>query len=326
MGKSQRIKAEPDDQIVIDEGDDRDDIIIDQLPETPPESEVKKPADDKAAAKEPEDAVAELKSQIERSNAERAALVERAEKAERAAQESAGHASTSVEGQIVARKAANDAAISEAQANLDSFKRQLREAKSSGDVDAEVDLQDQLNDARLKLNAANWEKGNFEKWETGYRENQKKAATAPKQATQDQQFTPEENEWIAKHPKFNSDPDYQAIAAAAASRALQDGCDRKGKAYFERIERALAKAGYDDVPAPAEKNKDPLSSAAPPSRDGNVGASRGGVVSPGTKYPYVPSGFRIPGAWVSAAQDQGMDPRKYANYMLEAEAKGELKK
>ena len=90
----------------------------------------------------------------------------------------------------------------------------------------------------------------------------------------EQQYTPEEQAWIAAHPRFLNDKAYTDVIAAAARKALADGAVRGSPAYFRYIDDAHTE--YDGGTNLNDRRTPASSTGAPPSRGngGHGGASK----------------------------------------------------
>ena len=270
--------------------------------------------DTASAGPTPEETAAELKKQLADANARADREAQGRKDAEAVAATASTKAGTAVQSQLVVQERAIDGRIALAKTNLDSIKQQLKQAKASGDSDAEVELSDELTNARYELNNATWEKQQFGKYK-------EEIAKQPIPATTVQSpYTAKEQSWISEHPEFSTNKKFARLAKMSAQEALDEGHKQDSPGYFKYIEDVLRENNL------LSSENEPLSGAgttttsvaAAPSRTGN-GATA--PVGKNAKYPYIPSGFRIPADWVEAATNQGFDdPREYANDRLKIEA------
>jgi hypothetical protein len=288
--------------------DDNDGILVE-------DGEGQLVVEDKKPSAE-EEAIA-LREQLKKAREETQAESARANEAEKMAGNASAQAKDAFQQQIVTRDSEIDAKVAGAKTALDSVKHQLKQARASGDTDAEVELTDAMTDARYALNAAEWEKKNFSTW----KENQKKIAVQQPAAEPASPYTAKELAWIKDNPEFNTNKKFARLAKFAAEEARQEGLKQDSPAYFNYIESALQEHGLLSEAA------EPLSGAGTNVRTSVAAApQRNGGQSPtvgaNKKYPSIPSGFRIPADWVQASEDQGFeDPREYANIRLEEEAR-----
>jgi hypothetical protein len=266
-----------------------------------------------------EEVAADLKKQLDESNAKLAKERGAREAAETRANKSTGDANNSRQAQIAAQEQGIKDRVGAATTKLESIKQQLKQAKANQDNDAEVELSDAMAEARFELNSAKWEEGQFSKWKEGQKNVRPAAAeqnTSP--------YTPAEQEWIDDHPEFYTDKKFARLTKVLAAEALEEGHKQDSRAFFTYVEQGLRDEGFltkeptsgaGDAPA----RKTTTSTGAPPNRTGNGSAP---IVRTNAKYPFIPKGFRIPADWVQSATDQGFDdPLEYANMRLEDEAK-----
>ena len=159
-----------------------------------------------------------------------------------AAEKTASEANTKVVSSqndaIKAQKSAIENAVQIATSNVNVIKTELKDAMESGDLAKQVDLQEKLADARWSLNNASHQQKQFATWE----EQQK---NAPKQVDQKPQYTKSEMEWIAAHPRFESDDEYYGVVAGADAAARRKGIVPDTKAYYEYVETALKRSGME---------------------------------------------------------------------------------
>lgn len=266
-----------------------------------------------------EETIAKLQKQVADSDAraEREAAA-RKEAEDRALSANAG-AATAAQAQVATHEQAIKSKIAAATTNLESIKSQLKQAKATGDSDAEVELQDALTNARYELNTAVWDEKNFANWKA----NQDKIVKQQNSVSKSP-YTAKEQAWIDSHPEFATDKKFARTAKMAAQEALDEGHSQDSKAYFTYIENTMREHGFltdDEGPlSGAGKNTNAASVAAAPDRTGNRPDQI--VINKNSKYPYVQKGFRIPSDWVQAAKDQEFDDvLEYANMRLEDEAK-----
>lgn len=142
--------------------------------------------------------------------------------------------------EIKAHEIALGNAIEVATGNISHIKRELKEAMEGGDLEKQVDLQEKLSDARWKYNNAEQSKKQFDTW----KEQQEATAKQPKQE-QKPQYTASEQAWIDAHPLFETDDDYYGVVAGADASARRKGIKPDTKAYYEYVETALKRSGFE---------------------------------------------------------------------------------
>lgn len=300
-------------QKIIEDDANKADLGVDETVDagTPPPPEKTGPT--------PEEVASDLRKQLE--DATKTLSEERTlrEQAEARVGKERNNAHSAQVAQIASVETAVANKISAAKTNLASIKQQMKLAKANGDSDAEVDLAEELANARFVLNNAEWEKNNFENWKIA-REQQPKEAPVQENKSP---YTRAEQDWIARHPEFNKNKRFSTLSKTAAQEARDAGHAQDSKAYFNAIESTLKEFGFlggeTDPTSGADDPPPSTFTATPPNRSGN-GATppqRG----PDPKYPFLPKNFTIPKEWVQAAADQEFDdPREYANLRLEQEA------
>jgi hypothetical protein len=257
----------------------------------------KKPAEKTGPT--PEETIESLKAQIAEKDRLVASERERAEKAVAERSTEANRATTAIEDAWKSREASIENAITAAKADLATIKQQLKQARSTGDIDAEIDLEEKLAASRYDLNASEWEKKNLAAQKVE-REKMQKIQTAERQVPG---FSAKTQDWIAKHPRFNTDDEYQAAAYASHNIAIKKGYTPESDAYFEFVNGRLAKQfpdNEDDPPPPPTQQKQ--STAAPPSRSSNTNARAGANGKT----------VRLSAEQLEAAEFMGMTPAEYA--------------
>lgn len=246
----------------------------------------------------------ELASARRTADQERRAAAEARDQAARIARDRRGDQRAAVEGSLRA-----------AEAQLESARAQYRQARETGDTDAELEAQSSLAEAT-------------------YAKKQAEAYLAQNPAGQDQGYVPTPNNgtggrtlssaaqaWVDRNPRFNSDPQFRTHAMAAHQSAIDDGITTDSPAYFRFIDDSLKRAFPDHG---GERGRgDDMSerfNGAPPNRGGSGGGSGNTV-----KTPFGPvqvhrrangtMGVRIPQDrmedWNEAARICGMSLKDY---------------
>lgn len=244
----------------------------------------------------PEETVEQLKAQIAEKDSEVLRERARAEAAEKESKEAYSKTKTAETDAVTTRESAYKLAIEKTQGDLDSAKRELKEALAGGDTDAVVMAQESLADAKYNLNRINDEKKSFEKW----KENQSKIVQKEESA-----YSPKAQEWIDAHPQFNTNKRYQAIALAAHEETKDLGYRMDSKAYFDHIEKALEEMGFGETStrqAEPRKQASASSVAAPASHETAETVKRGRTRT-------------LTAAQLEAAEICGMTPGEYAQQL-----------
>jgi hypothetical protein len=168
---------------------------------------------------------------------------------------------------VTERKAALQAELDAAKTARDMAQQAYRVAREAGDIDAELNAQELLTgaignirDVERQLSAAP-EAPQVDRHE------------APRPAPQPHVMSKASRDWIAAHPRFDSDPVYRQATVAAHMQAVQQGVPVDSPEYFQHIEGRLA-VMFDEPTTTRPRQTDrPL--AAPPSRgDQSAAATR----------------------------------------------------
>lgn len=230
---------------------------------------------------------------------------------------------SAVEDAYKARETSLETSILASKSDLDSIKRQLKEAREKGDIDAEIDLEEKLADTRYNFNALNWQKSNIAD-EKKRREDAIK--NAPVQSQQgSQKYSPKAQAWINEHPRFNNDDDYQATVFSSHDLAVKRGMVADSQAYFDFIDQRLDRLYPSDgdggqpnqeqtQPQRQQPRQQTTSVAAPPSRTQSSQRM-------GTNGRQV----RLTADQLEAAEFMGLTPQEYAKELMEMDKeKGRL--
>lgn len=253
------------------------------------------------------------------------------DKARRLAAENASSAAQQQEARIRSDVTAADSAVATA--------RQLyRAARESGDIDKETEAQVALSTATAEQNRAKDTQRRFDEWKA---KQPKPGTEVPKPAARQsapQQDGPsaEARQWLANHPLYFADKDYQATALAAHEGAIATlGTAAEGsKAYVDYIEGQMVKAyganhGQINRSKSVSQPQRRQSSTAAPSRDGGGGNGGDGSFTyrnPGdgselrlisgvdrtTGKPFETVQGKIPADWREAAKINRMGDVAYA--------------
>lgn len=139
----------------------------------------------------------------------------------------------------------------------------LKEAKESGDVDAELVLTEQLGEVNQQLKELN-----------------KAPETPPatKAAPVEEKLDPVTEAWMGRNAWFNEDPALRGMALGLAQAIKADPATSKltGEAFYSMLDERLA--GY----LPSRRN-------APPKVEGSRGAGSGGEEGGGKSYNALPA-------------------------------------
>lgn len=300
MAKKQEVQVElelEDDKKAKDTNGEAEVIVSDSEPE-------KKVAEESDTDKK----IKELQEQIEKERADRKSASERADRLEKEkteatakAEKAEGRAASSQKESIINALAASEEA-------LVVHRAAYKAALESSDSQAVVDAQEKLAEAKYLNSELKKNKIGFEQWE----KQQEEIAKQPKNT-----MTQETQSWIDRNPRFNTDQEFKTEATSAHYAAINRGIRADSPAYFEFIDKRIAKVlgstenQEDEVVVEPKKTAKEPSYSAPPNRGG--GGDR--ETSPNGKKQY-----RLTAEQAEAADFMNMTTVQYAEY-LEAEKK-----
>jgi len=254
-----------------------------------------------------EDAIANLRAQLDAEKARAAAAEQRAQHAATQAHT----AETEVEQTNLQLVNSAIEQVKQFQANL---KANLKAAIANGDVDAQADIYEAMGNASAKM--MQLESGKQAMETAPKREPPRSAPPDPVEAIASQ-LSPRSAAWVRAHPEFATDPRKFQKMLAAHNLAVNDDIAPDTDEYFSAIEDTLKVRPH--VAAPAEEPMEVAAqvvqrrsspAAAPVSRTVNGTAPRPGVV-------------RLSREQREAAADMGMTAEDYAKnlYALQKEGK-----
>jgi hypothetical protein len=180
-------------------------------------------------------------------------------------------------GRAQATGAAVANAVEAATAAITGAESKARAARESGDLDEEMKAMRELASAQGRLDRATEAQSALERGDptSGAGNMDQPEPATPNgvsQATQN---------WIARHPRFNSDRDYKATMLAVHADLITDGIQADSPAYFRALD---AKAAELEGGRQEQRTTDMSDrqrgnfSGAPPNRGGGGGGSSGNVV------------------------------------------------
>ena len=297
------------------------------------EIEVKK-ADESSDERSPEQKlIDELKGSLE-SATRRAEAAEATASSERAQKEVArSEVKTAAQRQIETQEAALISSINGTKSAFEAAQREWDEAYDAGDKAKLRAAQEKLNDAQMAMRGAEFEKGRFDKWKEANKNAPVETAREPsytiKSATGDDFTLPQAGkDWVNKHSKFTTDPEYAEEVVAANAKAMTRRIKAWSPEHFEFIENHLKKVGLEDSDEVAPPKKETATSkkaekqstAAPPG--GSTGSNSGGS----KKQTITLTSEQRRAAQIVFPDEYKKDPAaaeaKYAKYQLEMKNKG----
>lgn len=311
----------PEEEAALDAAAKGDDAKVEVEPAAEPVKKQAPTVTKKDDAPKPEEEIETLKKRLADSEAKTSA----AEKARDEALQSRVKKLDDVEADEATRIQAADEKVASdielATRDVKDLNKELREAKENGDVDKELEVNDKLLDAKIKLKGLEGAKGNYEKWKDGRKDfwtAERKKAEKKAQSTSEVDFnpdvyTPKALGWIDKHPEFKTNKDFNAKAIRAHHAAVGEGIAEDSDAYFDFLDKRLGFAEADEasedeaqaeaatvVVQPTPK-KAKLQTQLPPSRTATTQVRPEGTRTVKKLTP----------AEVEAAEISGMSPEEY---------------
>lgn len=206
-----------------------------------------------------------------------------------------------VEAQLQAQADENEFATfkSTTEAKLADLRAQRKQAIEEGNTDRQVELDEEITDLRTDLKVR--ERENTRAKEQ-LKEAQKRRAASPIVATR-------ANQWMRKHPRFNTDPEFQAAVRGLDQAVKAAGFDPETDEYFEELDKRVKKQYPEEYPKVRDKGR-----RRGPSEHRGSGRSEPGVrrtERPG-KFVIKDGKLRVPAAELKRIQANmvryGMNP------------------
>lgn len=306
------VQPELDLEVIVDETNSQKGAVI-TLDHTGKEVKIESTdGSAKAANNQPtaEETIESLKKEVAEAKARESEKQTRISKLEADHQSQVKKVTTAIDDAYKAKEVSIDSSISASKSELDSIKRQLRDAREKGDIDKEIELEEKLADVRYQYNASMWEKNNLTTRKKADEEAAKiTVTTANPDGTR--KFSSREQKWISEHPKYNTDDDYQAFVWSLDAQAKKRGIIPDTDAYYDYLNTRIDKMfgeriteGGQTVTVPA-KTTNTTSTAAPVGRGGSSSNGSG----PNTQVNLSP-------AQLEAAEFMGMTPVEYAQDLI----------
>lgn len=249
----------------------------------------------------PEESIEELKAQIEKANREREELKQRVEAAEATTlttvQQAKLHNATLQEQKLESDEAALQEQIKE-------LRRQKKEARESGDVDAEDEADEKLAEARYNAQQMKGYKEQLKRFkESVQKEPQPRDPDAAWTMDDIKDYSPKAKGWIEQHQEYLTDKSFRERATKAHYLAGIEGIKDDTPEYFAFIEEKLGLSGNGQP-----KQKTTVRPSAPPSRSSSTGN--------GGRFVTLTAAQR------EAAEVCGMTPVEYAKYLEDEKKSG----
>lgn len=217
------------------------------------------------------DELAAIREKLAQTEDERNRERTRADEAQRAAATATGAVQQEIANKFYAQEVAISNALTAAQQEVESAKRELAERSAAGDFAAVADATFKMQQAANRVMQAEQQGAYLKEAKADYTaraEQQQRQADQPR-------VTPRIQQWIDAHPRFRSDAAYRQAAMGADSLARLKGIEVESDAYFTFVEEQLGERQASGGQTPAAPRGS--SAAAPPSR--SVPPAAGGGTS-----------------------------------------------
>ncbi|MGB4781060.1 hypothetical protein, partial [Candidatus Methylomirabilis sp.] len=266
--------------------DDIQELEIKIIPDEEANAEAAQAADEKVIAKKAEistevkdPAVQDLMAQYKELEGRQAETERRRIDAEQEAARHRTEAETAKKQVASSQVDTVTTALNAAKADAEQAKRDIRSAKDAGDIDAEIDAQDRLAQARADERRLDEAKSDLESRAKAPPKREAPQQTDPVEAYIQGRTAPTA-QWLRAHPEFIRDPRKQAKLSAAHYDAEGEGLVADTPAYFDHVEKFLGIGIDKKAPIDAPQVK-PRASApvAPGSSVSNGGSGSGPVVT-----------------------------------------------
>jgi len=235
----------------------------------------------------PEDALKDAQKAIEERDQKLAEANRREAAARSDAAQARDDAARARQGGAVARTQSLKTEHERAKADKEAAKLAIKTARDAGDLDAEIKAQESFNSADFRMNST---KQQLDQLNAGGEMRMEEPETRSQGGGgQRVQISAPAQDWISRHPRFNTDPAYREKLLAADNQAKLDGIIADSPAYFRALDAAhdafvRAEGGNNGGDGGHEMNnrnnggsrRQESSEATPPSRQqgGHGGASR----------------------------------------------------
>jgi len=182
---------------------------------------------------------------------------------------------------------------------LESAKREYREAYDSGDTDKVMDAQEKLTQATLKAEKVK----NFRP--PALQEEETPVQMAPQPVPQ-YRPDPSAQAWQQENPWFGEDEEMTSLALGLHERLKREGVQVSSQEYYRKIDATIRKRFPEKFEEEAEQTERPV-------------ARKSSVVAPATRST-APKRVRLNPSELSLAKKLNLTPEQYAKAKLEMEA------
>ena len=300
-GRKAKAKAKEPEAVVESEVDDDDDgLEIEVVDDTPKADRNRKPSDppEDVTDEELEDYSEKVRKRIQHFSkgyhderrAKEAALRER-EELERLSQqlveENKKLKANVNKNQSALLEQAKKSAVSE----LESAKKQYKDAYEAGDSDGVLAAQESLTNAKIKSDRLN----NFKL--PALQEDETPAKVATESAPEPVQIDERASAWQEANPWFNQDVEMTSYALGLHNKLVNEGVSPQSDDYYEAIDsrmRQLFPENFEDEPEVERKQK-----------------KKSNVVAPATRST-APKKIRLTQTQLTLSKRLGLTPEQYA--------------
>ena len=300
-GRKAKAKAKESEAVVGSEVDDDDDgLEIEVVDDTPKADRNRKPSDppEDVTDEELEDYSEKVRKRIQHFSkgyhderrAKEAALRER-EELERLSQqlveENKKLKANVNKNQSALLEQAKKSAVSE----LESAKKQYKDAYEAGDSDGVLAAQESLTNAKIKSDRLN----NFKL--PALQEDETPVKVATELAPEPVQIDERASAWQKANPWFNQDVEMTSYALGLHNKLVNEGVSPQSDDYYERIDsrmRQLFPENFEDEPEVERKQK-----------------KKSNVVAPATRST-APKKIRLTQTQLTLSKRLGLTPEQYA--------------
>lgn len=264
-------------------GEEAQELEIKIIPEEESNVEAAQKADEKVVAKEEpkvatevkDPALQDLMSQYKELEEREKAAARRASQAE---QEAARHRTAAEDAKKQVANSQLDTittALNAAKSDAEQAKRDIRAAKDAGDVDAEIEAQDRLAQARADERRLDEARADMEvRAKAPPPQRQDAPAVDPVEAYVQGRTKPTAD-WLRAHPDFILDPKKQHKLTAAHYDAEGEGLIPDTAEYFAHVEKFLKISKGEEVTKGAPTEASQVRRESPPVAPGSAVSSGG---------------------------------------------------
>jgi hypothetical protein len=124
---------------------------------------------------------------------------------------------------------------------LADLKAQLKAALEEGNTDKQIELNEKITDLKTDLKVKEIEAQNAEK-----------ALTSAPVVHRGERLA---KQWLRKHPRYGTDPEFQALVKAIDKKVASEGFDQATPEYYEELDRRVKKRFPEEYKREAPKKR-----------------------------------------------------------------------